>query len=190
MQIMRDWVEAESRVLDLGCGRGVLLDFLKQSLKVEALGVDSNQAKAHACVKRGLSVYMGDMMDFMKSFPDNHFDYVVCSRTLQELTEPALVIQEALRVSEHLLVGFVNFGYWRNRLSMMLNGRRVQNEVFPRSWWESRPTNPLSVTQFESFCRSSDIRIARRVCLGGNWRSETRRWVNLLSGYALYDLKR
>ncbi|MDQ8184704.1 methionine biosynthesis protein MetW [Pelagicoccus sp. SDUM812002] len=189
MRVMSEWVQPGSRVLDLGCGRGVLLEYLKQKLGVEAVGVDLDPEKARSCVKRGISVYMGDMMDFMKSFPDKHFDYVICSRTMQELSSPSVVIEEALRVSSHMLVGFVNYAYWRNRLSMLLNGRVIRNEVYPSPWSVSRPSNPVSVQQFEIFCRKRGIQVERHLCLGGNWETQKRILLNLLSGYAVFDLK-
>ena len=188
MRVMSEWVKPGSRVLDLGCGRGVLLEYLKNKLDVEAVGVDLDPEKASSCVKRGLSVYMGDMMEFMSSFPDGHFDYVICSRTLQELNAPAKVIEEALRVSRHMLVGFVNFGYWRNRMSMLLKGRIIRNEVYPMRWSESRPSNPLSVSQFEIFCRRRGIVVEQQLCLGGNWTTKRGSFKNLFSGYALFDL--
>jgi len=188
MQIMRDWVEPGSRVLDLGCGRGVLLDYLKQSRQTEGVGVDLSPEKIHDCVKRGLSAYLGDMMEFMGSFPDNHFDRVICSRTLQELDSPSKVIREALRVSQNLTIGFVNFAYWKNRLSMLVHGRRLENEVYPAEWAESRRGNPLSVRQFESYCRHQNFHIARKVYLRGDWKCESTIIPNWLSGYAIYDL--
>lgn len=188
MRVMSEWIPEGSRVLDLGCGRGVLLEYLKQKLGVQAVGVDLDSEKAAACVKRGLSVFMGDMMDFMKSFPDRHFDYVICSRTLQELYEPSAVIEEALRVSRHMLVGFVNFAYWRNRWNMFLEGRSIQNEVFPSPWAGSRPSNPLSVRQFEEYCEERSIVVSKKLFLAGNWRTESRFLPNLTSGYAVFDL--
>lgn len=188
MQIMRDWVEPGSRVLDLGCGRGVLLDFLKQTRQIEAVGVDLDLSKITACIKRGLSAYMGDMMDFMKAFPDQHFDRVICSRTLQELDEPNAVINEALRVSKRFTVGFVNYAYWRNRFSMLGRGRRLINEVYPTGWSESRPINPLSVSEFERFCEESKLRIDRKVYLRGDWKREATWFPNWRCGYAIYDL--
>ena len=188
MQIMRDWVDPGSRVLDLGCGRGVLLEYLKQTRGAEGVGVDLSTGKIQDCVKRGLSAYLGDMMEFMATFPDNHFDRVICSRTLQELDSPAQVMEEALRVSKRLTIGFVNFAYWRNRLSMLVKGRRLENEVFPTTWAQSRRGNPLSVDQFEAYCRSARIRIERKVYLRGDWKRVTNTLPNLLCGYAIYDL--
>ncbi len=188
MQIMRDWVEPKSRVLDLGCGRGVLLEYLSQSRDIRPVGVDLNSDKIGSCIKRGLNAYLGDMMEFMGEFPDKHFDRVICSRTMQELGEPAAVIKEALRVSKNLTVGFVNYGYWRNRLSMLRHGRRVINEVYASNWWESRPMNPLCVNEFESFCTEMGISIVRKVYLRGDWKEQARLFPNWFCGYAIYDL--
>jgi len=188
MQIMRDWVEPGSRVLDLGCGRGILLEYLKQTRKTEGVGVDMDATKIHSCVKRGLSGYLGDMMEFMRAFPDRHFDRVICSRTLQELDNPEEVIEEALRVSKKLTIGFVNFGYWKNRISMLSKGRRVANEVYPGKWEKSRRSNPLSVRQFEGFCSEKGYQIDRKVFLRGDWKRQVSFSPNLLCGYAIYDL--
>jgi len=188
MQIMRDWVEPKSRVLDLGCGRGVLLEYLKQTRQTQGIGVDLSSDKIRSCVKRGLSAYLGDMMDFMSSFPDGHFDRVICSRTLQELDSPAEVIAEALRVSKKLTIGFVNFGYWKNRLSMLSHGRRLENEVYPNPWAQARRANPLSIRQFEDFCAAGGYRIDRKVFLRGDWKRELKLIPNWFCGYAIYDL--
>ena len=88
MEIIGDWVEPNTRVLDLGCGSGVLLDYLVQTKKVSAVGVDLELAKITACVRRGLAAYQGDMTEFMRAFPDKHFDRVICSRTVHELGDP------------------------------------------------------------------------------------------------------
>ena len=113
-QIITDWVTPGSRVLDLGCGRGVLLETLAQSKQVAPVGVDLDVAKIASCIRRGVPAYQGDMMDFMRQFPAAHFDHVICSRTLEELHEPAAILHEALRVGRIVTVGFVNHGFWVN----------------------------------------------------------------------------
>ncbi len=190
MQIIGDWVEPATRVLDLGCGRGVLLDYLVQSKKVSAVGVDLDFGKITACVRRGLAAYQGDMIAFMRAFPEKHFDRVICSRTVQELDDPTSVIVEALRVGRAVTVGFVNHGFWKNRINTLVQGRKIRNEVYTTEWFESRPANPVTIADFENFCAVKGIRIARRVHLAGNWHKPCRMLPNLLAGYALYDLAR
>ncbi|MDE3084293.1 MAG: methyltransferase domain-containing protein [Verrucomicrobiota bacterium] len=188
MQIIADWVEPRSRVLDLGCGRGVLLEFLAQTKEVFDVGVDLDFEKVSACVRRGVAAYQGDMIEFMRAFPEAHFDRVICSRTLEELPDTASVIAEALRVGRVLTVGFINHAFWKNRLATFLRGRKPRNAVYTTEWFESRPSNPVSVADFEYFCATQKIRITRRVYLGGDWHAPCRFRPNLFAGYALYDL--
>ncbi|MGA3007892.1 MAG: methionine biosynthesis protein MetW [Opitutaceae bacterium] len=188
MQIIADWVEPRSRVLDLGCGRGVLLDFLAQSKDVLAVGVDLDFEKIAACVHRGATAYQGDMLEFMRSFPAKHFDRVICSRTLEELADPAAVIAEALRAGRALTVGFVNYGFWKNRLTTLAWGRKPRNAVYTTEWFESRPSNPASIADFEHFCAVKKIRVTRRVHLRGDWKTSCHFFPNFFAGYALYDL--
>ena len=190
LQTITDWVTPGSRVLDLGCGRGVLLEALQQSQKTRGVGVDLDVEKISACVKRGISAYQGDMMDFMAKFDDGHFDHVICSRTLEEVIEPATVIAEALRVGRHLAIGFANHGYWKNRMDGLLLGRKPHNEVYKTRWGESRPANPLTIADFEAFCAEHGYRISRRKHLRGDWKTESGTRPNLLAGYALYELSR
>ncbi len=190
MRIIGDWVEPNSSVLDLGCGRGDLLDYLVQARQVSAVGVDLEFANIAACVRRGVAAYQGDIAGFMGAFSEKHFDRVICSRTVQELLDPAGVILEALRVGRAVTVGFVNHGFWKNRLAALVSGRKVRNAVYPTAWFESRPANPVTIADFEDFCRMKEIRVARRVHLSGDWKTHCAAWPNLLAGYALYDLTR
>src|ERR1044072_6774209 len=188
MQIIGDWVEPGTRVLDLGCGAGVLLDYLVQTKQVSGVGVDLDFAKISACVRRGLSVYQGDMTEFMRSFPKNLFYRVICSPPVHELADPTTVILEALRVGRALTVGFENHGFWKNRINTLVQGRKIRNEVYTTEWFESRPANPLTIADFEHFCAVKDIRIARRAHLAGDWHARCHTLPNLFAGYALYDL--
>ena len=107
---------------------------------------------------------------------------------MQELGDPTGVILEALRVGRSLTVGFVNHGYWKNRVDALLRGRKVRNEVYTTEWFESRPSNPVTIADFEHFCAAQGITITRRAHLLGNWRTPCRTLPNLFAGYALYDL--
>jgi len=190
MQIIADWVDPRARVLDLGCGRGVLLELLVQTKDVFAVGVDMQFEKISACVRRGITAYQGDMLTFMRSFPNAHFDRVICSRTLEEVDDPAAVIAEALRVAKSVTVGFVNHAYWKNRLAACLHGRKPRNAVYTTEWFESRPANPVSIADFEHFCAAKNIRAVRRALLRGDWKTPCHFRPNLFAGYALYDLTR
>lgn len=189
MQIIADWVEPGSRVLDLGCGRGVLLEYLVHTKNVRAVGVDLDFDKISACVRRGISAYQGDMISLMRSLPADHFDRVICSRTLEELPDPGAIIEQALRIGKTVTVGFVNHGYWKNRAAALL-GRKPRNPVYTTAWFESRPANPATIADFEDFCALRQLKIARRAHLGGDWKSHCSFLPNLLAGYAIYDLAR
>ncbi len=187
-QIIAQWVGEGERVLDLGCGRGVLLEYLQQTKSVYGVGVDNDFDKILSCVKRGVSVYQGDVKETLSKFPDGAFDRVVFSRTVEQLEEPDATLAESLRVGKRVTVGFVNRGFWLNRVHSFFRGRRTVNEVFPEPWYASLPANPFSIVEFEEYCQERRIRIENRVHLAGNWRRPCRALPNLLAGYALYDL--
>jgi methionine biosynthesis protein MetW len=188
MHILGEWVEAGSRVCDLGCGRGVLLEYLVHSRQVFAVGVDLDVEKVAACVKRGVTAYQGDIEGFLQALPDRFFDRVVCSRTVEELVHPAAVLRESLRVGRCVTVSFVNHAFWKNRLGALLAGRKLRNEVYTTDWAETRPSNPVSIADFETYCTREGIRITRRALLRGDWETPCRYLPNLFAGYAVYEL--
>lgn len=190
MHILGEWVEAGSRVCELGCGRGVLLEYLMHSRNAFVVGVDLDVEKIGACVKRGVPAYQGDMTAFLKSLPDAFFDRVIFSRTIEELPQPAVVLGEALRAARCVTVGFVNHGYWKNRWGALCHGGKLRNEVYTTDWAETRPSNPVSVADFEAFCAKEGIRISRRALLRGDWETPCGFLPNLRAGYAMYELTR
>ena len=190
LKAISEWVGEGQRVLDLGCGRGILLNALVERKNVYAVGVDSDFEKISLCIKKGVNAYHGDIMDMLSSFDDNSFDWIVCSRTLPELENASKVISESLRVARHVAVGFVNYAYWRNRLSVLFSGDRVVNEVYPDRWQASRPMNTISVNSFRHFCVSNNIKIVREHFLCGDWEKPCKILPNLFSGYALFDISK
>ena len=187
-QAIAEWVQAGERVLDLGCGRGVLLEYLKQKKRVYGIGVDIDFHKVLSCIKRGVSAYQGDIKSFLNQFEDNAFDRVILSRTVDQLEEPDWIISKSLQVGVRVTVGFVNNGYWENRCNAFFRGAKTVNEVYPQPWYESLPTNSFSIAEFESYCQKKNIRIEERICYAGDWKNKQNFCCNLLAGYAIYDL--
>lgn len=187
-QIISGWIPEGSRVLDVGCGRGILLENLIRSRSVNGLGVDTSLSKIQSCIRRGVPAYHGEAETLLNEFPDNFFDWVILSRTIQELDQPGKLIDAALKVSRHLAVGFVNYGYWLNRLSHVLEGTRPSNEVYPNPWEASHPIIPVTVKGFQDFAKARQLRIADAVFLRGDWKRQTRWYPNLFAGYALFHL--
>jgi methionine biosynthesis protein MetW len=187
-QVIARWVAEGERVLDLGCGRGILLEYLKQTKGVYGVGVDIDFDKVLNCVKRAVPVYQGDVNEVLANFQDNAFDRVIFSRTVEHFDAPDATLLEGLRVGKRVTVGFVNHGYWKNRISAALQGRRTINEVYPDPWYSSLPANPFSVCEFEDYCKTRGINIRNKVYLAGDWRAECKLLPNLLAGYAIYDL--
>lgn len=153
-----------SRVLDLGCGDGVLLKYLKGSRGVTGYGVEIDDANVLACVKNGVNVIQGDLERGLSDFEDRAFDYVILSQTLQAVRSSDRVVTEMLRVGRAGIVTFPNFGYWRNRLQAML-GRMPVSENLPYEWFDTPNIHLCTIEDFESFCRSRGIRVVERKVL-------------------------
>ena len=189
-QVISQWIGPEERVLDLGCGRGVLLDHLRKTKNVYGVGVDIDPDKITSCVSRGVSAYQGDVREALRIFEADSFDWVIFSRTVEELEDSGETLRDALRVGKRAAVSFVNHGFWLNRLNYFLSGSRTRNEVYPKALHERSPSNPFTLSDFESFCQEADITIRRHEHLGGDWRRPCRFLPNLRAGCAIYELGR
>ena len=165
--IISELIEPNTRVLDLGCGEGELLDWLAQNKNVDARGVEISGSRAQQAIARGVSVFHSDLEDALADLPDQAFDYVILSQTLQETREPLKVLRDMLRVGRRAIVAFPNFAHWSVRLAHLFTGRAPKTKLFPHDWYNSPNIHFLTVDDFESLAAAEKWKVERRMFLQG-----------------------
>ena len=186
--IIGEIVEPGSKVLDLGCGEGELLQWLAENKGVDARGVEIEGAKVQRAIARGVSVYQGDIDQGLADYPDQAFDYVILSQTLQETRHPLQVLREMLRVGRRAIVAFPNFGHWQVRLSMLTSGRAPKTRLFPYEWHASPNIHILTIDDFEQLARQEGLTVERRYFLTSDRRVTS--LANLRAEVAVYLVRR
>jgi len=182
--VISEIVQPKSRVLDLGCGEGELLAWLAKSKGVDARGVELSGAKVQRAIARGVSVFQCDIDQALADYPDQAFDYVILSQTLQETLKPRHVLHEMLRVGRRAIVAFPNFGHWSVRLSMLWSGRAPRTKLFPYEWYESPNIHFLTVQDFEELAKAEGLVVERRYHLSGT--RIVKLFPNLMTEVAVY----
>ncbi len=181
-------IEPESKVLDLGCGDGELLQLLVQGKKVKAQGVELNNNAIHACVEKGLSVFHSDIDSGLPYYPDKSFDYVILNQSLQEVKGVEFVIHEVLRVGKKVIIGFPNFAYLEARCILFLKGRAPIVASLPYSWHSTPNLRFLSIRDFKEFCVEKNIKILESHYLGK--KREIRFFPNLFASNAIFVISK
>ena len=165
LQIIASWIEPGSRVLDLGCGEGDLLHFLKGNKRVIGTGIEYVEAKVARCITKGLSVLQGDMNEEVLDYEDDTFDYVILSQTLQQVYEPAKLVQSMLRVGKKGIVSFPNFSQWGIRLQLLVRGRAPITRQLPYEWYDTPNIRVITIKDFRRFSRKVDFSILKEVAI-------------------------
>lgn len=186
-RIIGEIVDQGSRVLDLGCGEGELMAWLEQTKDAEARGVEISPDQVRKCLASGLSVYQGDIDRGLADYPNQAFDYVILSQTLQETREPLHVLREMVRVGRRAIIGFPNFGHWSSRLSLLMSGRAPKTEHLPYEWYDTPNIHWVTILDFEELLHAEGMTIERCYFLSGNRR--VRRWPSLLADTAVYLIR-
>lgn len=189
-----DLISPGSRVLDIGCADGALLHYLSSERGVDGRGIEISQTGVNACVARGLSVIQGNADTDLMDYPDDAFDYVVLSRTLQATRNPRDVLAQLVRIGRRAIVTFPNFGYWRLRWSLMTNGRMPTTRLLAEPWYSTENIHLCTIRDFTQLCDDLGLRTERQVILNQTGHDtqfrSTSRFANFFGEQALFMLSR
>ena len=181
------WIPQGASVLDLGCGDGSLLRYLNETRAARGYGVEINDLDIVSCIANGINVIQNDLESGLSDFEDDAFDFVILSQTLQATRHTEALIREMLRVGREGIVSFPNFGYWKNRLQVLLGNMPVSREL-PYQWYDTPNVHLCTLRDFESFCRKCGVTVLERRVMTGE--REVGLLPNLLGSTAAYRFKR
>jgi methionine biosynthesis protein MetW len=192
LNVIQAWIEPHSRVLDLGCGDGSLLENLRDHKQVTGYGLEIDPEQITVCIGKGLNVIDQNLDRGLSNFADHSFDSVVMTQALQTMHAPHLVLEEMLRVGKECIVTFPNFGHWKARWHLFFNGRMPVSDLLPYQWYDTPNIHFCTFDDFEILCRELDIDILhRQVVAGGSCAGWLKDWrPNLFGETAIYHLRK
>ena len=164
-KIIADLIDTNTRVLDVGCGDGTLMEFLRNNKKIDIRGIEISKNNVQQCIGKGLTVIEGDAEKDLSQFPDGSFDFVILSQTLQAFLNPEKVITELLRVGKKAIVTIPNFGYWKVRLHLLIKGTMPITRTLPDKWYNTPNLHMCTIQDFFSFCENRKINLYKSIAL-------------------------
>ena len=164
-KIISNLINKNTRVLDVGCGDGTLMEYLKNSRKIDIRGIEISKNNVQKCLSKGLTVIEGDAEKDLLQFPDGSFDFVILSQTLQAFLTPEIVIKELLRVGKKAVVTIPNFGFWKVRLHLLLRGTMPITKNLPDEWYNTPNLHMCTLKDFYNFCENRNIKLDQSIAL-------------------------
>ncbi len=192
LKIIQNWVPANSQVLDLGCGQGELLSFLKEQKQCKTYGLEINADSIVSCIEKGINVIEHNLNDGLQHFNDDSVDTVIMTQALQAVNRPDRLLDEMLRVGKEAIITFPNFGYWRTRLFLLHKGGMPMSKTLPYAWYDTPNIHLCTFHDFENLCREKKLTIRERTVVNKNHQESLaiRLWPNLLGEIAIYRVSR
>ena len=166
-KIIANLLPLASRVLDVGCGDGTLIEALIEEKNIDARGIELEEDKVKECISKGLSVIEGDAETELSQFPNKAFDFVILSQTLQAFYQPENVLAQLLRIGERVIISIPNFGYWKIRTKLLFFGTMPVTKSLPHSWYNTPNLHMCSIKDFYQFCEKKKIKIERVIGING-----------------------
>ena len=164
-KIISDFIEKKTRVLDVGCGDGTLMEYLKTDKEIDIRGIEISKNNSQKCVGKGLIVIEGDAEKDLTQFPNGSFDFVILSQTLQAFLNPETVIQELLRIGKKAIVTVPNFGFWKVRLHLLIKGTMPITKNLPDEWYNTPNLHMCTIKDFYNFCHDRGIKLNKALAL-------------------------
>ena len=193
-KVISKFIEEKSRVLDVGCGDGILMEYLSKNKVVDIRGLEISKEKGKKGLSKGLAVIEGDAENDLKQFPDLSFDYVILSQTLQAFMSPEKVIENLLRVGKKVIVTIPNFGHWKVRLDLLLKGEMPVTKNLPYQWYNTPNLHMCTIQDFYNFCNNKGINIYKTISLNGekisNISNSNLKYKNLISELGIFLLEK
>jgi len=194
LQVIASWIEPGSRVLDLGCGNGDLLAYLKKYKQVNGTGIEYAEEKVARCIERGLTVLQGDFRKEVCDYPEGRFDVIVLSQTLQQIHDPKELLIDLLWIGKRVIVSFPNFAHWSARLQILLTGIAPVTDQLPFEWYDTPNIRVISIKDFKRFLRMLGVRTVREVAINTHHHDYkgniVRYFKNLRATYGIMMLER
>jgi len=183
--IIENWTHQNSKVLDLGCGDGSLLNYLKEKKDIKGFGIEKNKDNWLLSLKNNIDVIQMDLEAGLAGFETNSFDLVILSRTIQSMNHIEEIIHEMMRVGKEVIITFPNFGYWKNRFQIIQGNMPVSDEL-PYKWFETPNIHLCTIQDFDNLCRENKIKVEQRLILTD--KKSVNFYPNLFGALALYKL--
>jgi methionine biosynthesis protein MetW len=183
--IIENWTHQNSKVLDLGCGDGTLLNYLKEKKDIKGFGIEKNKDNWLLSLKNNIDVIQMDLEAGLAGFETNSFDLVILSRTIQSMNHIEEIIHEMMRVGKEVIITFPNFGYWKNRFQIMQGNMPVSDEL-PYKWFETPNIHLCTIQDFDNLCRENKIKVEQRLILTD--KKSVNFYPNFFGALALYKL--